>query len=241
MKTLFRTTALICIWLLSPLATAADRLPVTPYQARYEVYASGIAVGQAVITLIATGPESYQMRSEVRPNGLVALFASSRVDEQVSGAIHNGAIQPQQYERVLDAGRKSSRMHAQFDWAAGELIARYDADQATLPLTPGVLDPLSLQLAVMGDMQRGHLPSQYRLVDRTEIKTYLIRHQGEEVLETSLGRLRTERINQYTPGKTRMTTFWVAPELQYLPVRIMQEKRGKEEIRMDLRAVERSP
>ncbi len=241
MKTLFRTVALACVWLLNPLASAADRLPVTPYQARYEVYASGFAVGQAVITLIATGPESYQMRSEVRPNGLVALFASSRIDEQASGEVHKGAIQPQQYERVLDAGRKSSRMHAQFDWAAGEIRARYDADQAILPLTPDVLDPLSLQLAVMSDMQRGQIPSQYRMVDRTEIKTYLIRQQGEEILETSLGSLRTLRINQYTPGKTRMTTFWVAPELQYLPVRIMQEKRGKEEIRMDLRAVERSP
>ena len=181
------------------------------------------------------------MRSEVRPNGMVALLASSRVDEQVSGEIHKGAIQPQQYERVLDAGRKSSRMHVEFNWAAGELMVRYDADQATLPLTPGVLDPLSLQLAVMGDMLRGQIPSQYRLVDRTEIKTYLIRSQGEEILETSLGPLRTLRINQYTPGKTRMTTFWVAPELQYLPVRIMQEKRGKEEIRMDIRTVERTP
>lgn len=46
-------------------------------------------------------------------------------------------------------------------------------------------------------------------------------------------------INQYTPGKTRMTTFWVAPELQYLPVRITQEKKGKEELRMEIRAVER--
>ena len=53
--------------------------------------------------------------------------------------------------------------------------------------------------------------------------------------------MKTRRINQYTPGKTRMTTFWVAPELQYLLVRIVQEKNGKEEVRMDLRAVERKP
>ena len=36
-----------------------------------------------------------------------------------------------------------------------------------------------------------------------------------------------------------MTTFWVAPDLQYLPVRIMQEKDGKEDLRMEIRAVER--
>ena len=57
---------------------ADDGLPVPPYQARYEVYASGFAVGEAVITLTATGPGAYQMTSEVHPNGLVALLASGQ-------------------------------------------------------------------------------------------------------------------------------------------------------------------
>jgi len=92
---------------------------------------------------------------------------------------------------------------------------------------------------VMGDLKHGQVPNQYRLVDKTEIKTYQIRNQGEETLETPLGPLRTVRINQYTPGKTRMTTFWVAPERHYLLVRIAQEKDGQEEVRMEIRAVER--
>ena len=74
---------------------------------------------------------------------------------------------------------------------------------------------------------------------RDRIKTYQIRNQGEETLSTPLGELRTVRINQYTPGKTRMTTFWVAPDRQFLLVRIAQEKDGKEELRMEIRAVAR--
>ena len=47
MKLWFRTLALAGLLLLSPLATAAnDSLPVAPYQARYEVYASGFSIGQ---------------------------------------------------------------------------------------------------------------------------------------------------------------------------------------------------
>ena len=218
---------------------ADDGLPVPPYQARYEVYASGFSIGEAVITLTATGPGAYQMTSEVHPNGLVALLASGRIHEQVSGDIRNGLIQPRQYERLLDTGRKSDHMQLQFDWSAGQVQARHNADQVTLPLAPGVVDPLSLQLVVMADLQRGRMPSQYSLLDRNEIKTYQIRNQGQEMLDTPLGRLKTVLINQYTPGKTRMTTFWVAPDLHYLPVRIMQEKKGKEDLRMEIRAVER--
>ena len=240
MKLWFRTLALAGLLLLSPLATAAnDSLPVAPYQARYEVYASGFSIGEAVITLAATGPGTYQMTSDVRPNGLVALLASGRIHEQVSGEIREGAIRPSQYERLLETGKKSDHMQLWFDWSAGQVQARHNADQATLPLAPGVVDPLSLQLLVMKDLQRGQLPGEYSLVDRTEIKTYQIRNQGQETLDTPLGKLNTILINQYTPGKTRMTTFWVAPDLQYLPVRIMQEKKGKEDLRMEIRAVER--
>ncbi len=239
MKSLCRAVALASALTPGPLATAADGLPVAPYQAHYEVYASGFSIGEAVVTLTATGAGAYRMTSDVRPNGLVALLASGRIREQVSGEIRDGAVRPSQYERLLDTGRKSDHMQLRFDWSAGQVQARNNADQATLPLAPGVVDPLSLQLVVMADLQRGQVPGQYSLVDRNEIKTYQIRNQGREVLETPLGKLNTVLINQYTPGKTRMTTFWVAPDLQYLPVRIMQEKKGKEDLRMEIRAVER--
>lgn len=239
MKSLLCPIVLIGSLLFGAVATAADGLPVAPFQARYEVYASGFSVGEAVVTLTAAGPNGYQMSSNVRPNGLVALLASGRIQEQASGEVYEGAIRPLQYDRQLDAGRKSSHMQLRFNWPAGQVEARHNADQATLPLAPGMVDPLSLQLLVMGDLRRGQVPPQYRLVDKTEIKTYQIRNQGEETLSTPLGELRTVRINQYTPGKTRMTTFWVAPDRQFLLVRIAQEKDGKEELRMEIRAVAR--
>jgi len=239
MKPLLCTLALLGSLLGGARATAVDGLPVAPFQARYAVYASGFAVGEAVVTLTAVGPNGYRMSSDVRPNGLVALLASGRIQEQASGEVHEGAIRPFQYERQLETGKKSSHMQLRFDWLASQVDARHNTDQATLPLTPGLVDPLSLQLRVMADLQRGQVPSQYRLIDKTEIKTYQIRNQGAETLNTPLGAIRTVRINQYTPGKTRMTTFWVAPDQQFLLVQIAQEKDGKEELRMELRAVTR--
>lgn len=241
MNSLFPVFAIAGLLMFTLWANAADGLPVPPYQARYEVYASGFSIGEAVVTLSAAGSDGYQMRSDVQPNGLAALFASGRIQEQASGHIRSGVIRPDQYERRLNTGRKSKHIQLYFDWSAGQIQARNDAEQATLPLSPGIVDPLSLQLLVMGDLKRGQLPSQYHLVEKIAIKTYQIRNQGEEILDTPLGPLRTVRINQYTPGKTRMTTLWIAPDRQYLVARIAQEKNGKEELRMDIRSVERQP
>ena len=110
-----------------------------------------------------------------------------------------------------------------------------------MALTPGIADPLSLQLLVRRDLQRGQLREQYRLVDQTEIKTYRIRNLGQETLDTPMGRLATTRLQQFEPGKTRKTTFWLANEFNQLPVRISQEKKGSEVLRLEIRALERSP
>lgn len=225
--------------ILSPLAFATDDLPVPPFQARYEVYGSGFSLGEAVMTLAAEGSGTYRMSSDVRPNGLVALLASARIRERASGEIRAGAIWSSQYEQRVEGVKKSRDVALRFDWPARQVQARSGAERATLPLSPGVVDPLSLNLVVMWDLQRGRLPDRYTLVDETEIKTFPIRNEGEEVLDTPLGRLRTVRVSYTKPGRTRITTFWFAPELQYLPVRIAQQKKGKEELRMEIRTVER--
>jgi hypothetical protein len=235
-----RPVALVCALIFGSLATAAD-LPVAPFQARYEVYGSGFPLGEAVMTLAATGATGYRMSTEVRPNGLAALLVSARLDENVSGEIREGQVWPDQYERRTETPRGSQTVQLRFDWSAGQVRARSDQEQARLPLVPGVLDPLSLNLRVMWDLQRGQLPDRYTLVDETELKTFQIRNEGEETLNTPFGSLRTLRVSHSKPGKTRITTFWFAPEMHHLPVRIAQEKKGQEELRMEIRTVERQP
>lgn len=240
MKPCYRAVALVGF--LTPGLSAvaiADGLPVAPFQARYEVFGSGFSIGDAVMTLTATDPDTYQMSSEVRPNGLAALLVSGQIREKVNGEIHDGMVRPAQYERWVDTSRKTQNVQLRFDWSANRIQARENQQQATLPLSPGVVDPLSLNLRVMWDLQRGRLPEQYALVDETELKTYQIRNEGVENLDTPLGKLRAVRISQSKPGKTRITTFWFAPDLHYLPVRVAQEKDGKELLRMEIRAVER--
>ena len=222
-------------------SAAGGELPVAPFQARYEVYGQGFSLGEAVMSLTADGSGGYRMSSDVRPNGLVALLASASVRERASGEIRDGRIQPTRYERRMETGKKSGDVQLRFDWPAGRVEARSGTRQATLPLSPGVVDPLSLNMVVMRDLQRDRLPGQYTLVDETELRTFQIRNEGEEILDTPLGRLRALRVSHSKPGNTRITTFWFAPELRYLPVRIAQHKKGKEVMRMEIRTVERQP
>lgn len=222
----------------SPLACAG--LPIAPFQAHYELYSFGLPVGAALMTLDVAGANGYAMRFEVRPNKLVALLASNQIQEQANGEIRAGQVQPIYFERQADTGGESQWVQLRFDWSAAQIEVHSNALQMTLPLSPGVTDPLSLNLAVMWDLQRGQLPEQYTLVDGTEPRMYRIHNEGEETLKTALGPLRTVRISQAKLGGTRITTFWFAVELQYLPVQIARQKKGREDLRLEIQALERS-
>lgn len=236
----FATLAGSLLALASPIAAAADR-PIAPFEARYDLYGVGLPVGRALMTLDYPEPNRYAMRFEVRPNPLVALLASNEIQEQASGEIHDGEVQPIEYRQQADTGGEKRNVQLRFDRSAGQIEARSNAEQATLPLSPAITDPLSLNLAVMWDLKRDQLAEQYTLIDRTAPRTYQIRREGEETLKTSLGSLQTVRINQAQPGGSRITTFWFAPELQYLPVRITRQKKGREDLRLEIRSVERKP
>lgn len=232
------TAVLWVVLCLIPLAQAAETQPVRPYQAHYTVYASGLPVGEAITTLSYTGSDTYHMTSDVRPNGLAVMLTSSSIHEQVNGVLRDGQIQPLRYERQVEAGKRSEQLQLQFDWAAGRVQAKVNARQTALALVPGVVDPLSLQLLVRRDLQNGQLRDRYQLADQAAVKTYQIRNQGQETLETPLGRQTVVRVQQFEPGKTRKTTFWLASGLGYLPVRIMQEKKGAEVVRLEIRALD---
>lgn len=221
------------------LSVAHADLPLTPFQARYEVYGSGLPVGEALMTLDAVGANGYTLRFEVRPHPLVALLASQRIEEQASGEIHQEQVRPLHYQRRMETGKGTQQTQLRFDWPAEQIAAQTDAGSATLPLAPGVTDPLSLNLAVMQDLQRGQLPDQYALVDGLEPRVYHIRNEGEETLNTALGALRTVRVSQTRPDGKRATTFWFAVEQQYLPVRIARQKKGREDLRLEIRSLER--
>lgn len=237
-----RSVALVGLLLAlsNPLVGAADNL-IAPFQARYDLYGIGLPLGEALMVLDYPAPNRYAMRFDVHPNQLTALLTSNQVQEQASGEIRDGKVQPTQYVQQADTGGKIRNVLLRFDQSAQRVEARNNAEQVVLPLSPSVTDPLSLHLAVMWDLERGHLPEQYTLIDGTELRTYQIRNEGEEILKTALGSLPAVRISQAQPGGSRITTFWFATELQYLPVRITRQKKGREDLRLEIRSVERQP
>lgn len=230
--------SLLGLWCLTwSLLAAASPLSVPAFEVHYKgsAYVSKLPIaGELVLSLAYEGNDHYRMSTEIQPSGSAALLISS--SERVRGKLRNQTILPLSYEHRV-SGIKNSRTQLTFHWQEGTLHAEHDDEQVTLPLSSGVVDPLSLYLVVMTDLQQNRMRDQYTFVDDDELKAYQVERDGKETLPTPLGDLSTIRVSQRREGSSRITTLWFAPSLKYLPVQIVQEKKGKEVLRMTIEAV----
>jgi hypothetical protein len=96
-----------------------------------------------------------------------------------------------------------------------------------MALPEGTLDRGSLQVALMRDLKAAGVPRTYSLADEDSVATYEYAENGTATIATGAGSLATRIFTQQRAGSSRVTWLWVAPELEFLPVRIEQRRDGE--------------
>jgi hypothetical protein len=207
------------------MAGGAHALP-TEFSARYEVSYSGLTLGEAVVDYRQLGPERYRYSSFTRPLGLASLVVRSEIKEVSEGRITQNGFRPDRYEYDR-TGRKAREAELRFDWKQMQVINNTSGEPWKMAIPRDTLDRMASQLQLMYDLANQEEDLTYRIADGGRIKEYTLRTAGRETLQTPYGRLDTVKIVRITDDGQRTTTFWCAPALGYLPIRI--DHREKDE------------
>ena len=96
-----------------------------------------------------------------------------------------------------------------------------------LPLTPGVQDDGSVQLALMVELLAGARRESFQLIDKNSVREYKYAREGEATLKTPIGRWATVVYRAQKTYSPRMTRFWCAPDRGYIPMRVEQKQRRR--------------
>ena len=86
---------------------------------------------------------------------------------------------------------------------------------------------------------RGVEPGTIPLIDDNRIKRYVYTKKETATVDSALGKLDTVIYESTREGSNRTARFWMAPSLEFLPVRAEQIRKGKVETVMILQKVER--
>jgi len=228
---------LACLWL--PGTGGADQaMRVPPFEAGYSVARAGIPVGKAVLRLEYEGDARYRIDSSLKTNGLASLIDERSEIEEVEGEFVDGLPRPLSY-RAKRKGSNASTVSMDFDWDRGTVTAVVDGRESYLELGPRAVDPLSLHLLVMLDLQKGALADEYQVVGHDRLKTYHVQSLDQTKIETAIGEQKALAVSRQRPQSKKTTTFWHAAELDFLPVQISRAKEGEEKSRLTIERLKR--
>lgn len=201
--------------------------------AAYDVEWNGIGLGEARVRLLPDeGAGCYRYETVTDPIGLVRwLYGSPR--ETSRFCLVDGVIQARSFEYQING---DDDFALRFDWAQG-LVYGPGEQQRALPA--GAVDRQLVQLVVR-DWVIAHLdtppqqPVDVITIDDDSIKTYSFAIAGRETIDTAAGKFETIIVKRVDPS-SRSITFWLAPERDYMPVKVLQTKDGKPQLRLQIR------
>lgn len=226
--------------LLLGLAMAGATVPalaLEPFVASYQAYNEGKLAGAASMKVVPKAGSQWQIDLNVKGTRGFARLAGLNIEQSTVFDTADGQFRPISQATVRRAVFMGRKMVGTYDWNAR--TAQWQGDikkerRAPLPLQPGDMSALLMNLAVIRDAAPGK-QLDYRVVDNGRIREYQYTVAAEPenvtVEDLSYSALRVSRAN----GGNDETIFWVADGVP-TPVRILQREDGQDGI--DLRLVE---
>jgi hypothetical protein len=210
-----------CFLLLSLAALAAGAEPPPKLEVAYELQRNGSPIAD-VVEHLEYADGKYQLTETWKGRGLYALLGAAR---RVSrGTIADGVLRPLEFfdER---SGRDTAR--AWFDWKAKKLTMQYKGERKVESLFPDGQDRLSFLLALSLLPGKAQTAS-YHVADGKGLSHHRYAVRGNERVRTPAGEFQAVRVERLRePNDKDSAQLWLAVELGYIPVRLLDvEKDG---------------
>ena len=196
--------------------------PATYVETDFRAYSGGTK-GQVQVRYQVKPDGSYVLKSTMQVNGFAGLFFGALTQTSV-GQVTDRGLKPLHY--LYQYGNSESKARrASFDWAANQLTMEAGKRSITVGLTEGTQDLLSFLYQFMFVPPLESM--QLNVTDGRRLRHFNYSFEGEEDVETDIGKLRSLHLGKSSGDTEEKTEVWLAIEYNYLPVKIRKtEKDG---------------
>ncbi|OOZ34765.1 DUF3108 domain-containing protein [Solemya velesiana gill symbiont] len=203
---------------------------LTPFSAEYHLSRDNMAVGKVIITLELDQSGLYRYRAYTVATGLASLFRDDQITEQSQGTIENGAVIPDNYLYHHRRRENPRKVTVDFNWRTGNVTNHSSGKRWTMTIPTGTQDKFSQQLALMIAMAKEKSRVDFKVADGGRLKSYRFSADGREPVETGTGTITALKVKRKKDNRPSDSTIWLAPDLNYLPVKITKQKKDEQVI-----------
>lgn len=197
---------------------------LTPYEAKYTTRLNGIKIsGKNKLEIISD--QNYRVSWNAK------IFWMEVNEWSEFELINDNQIRPLSYHYIKKGFGSSEPIHIYFDWQNHSQTIIKGSKESHYSVAPGTHDKLSYQIQMQVDLSEkpNSKVLNYKInTDGGKLRHYDFNFQGEEIIETKLG---DALALIYTKSDSkRETKIWIAPERDYLPVKIEHIEKGHSSI-----------
>lgn len=226
---------LLATLLMSPLLALAAAPSLTPMTLSYDVAWGSVPLGEGTLSLGAEGEaDCYRYELRTDPIGLIAwTYGAPR--ETSRFCVREQRVVPSRME-FQNPKRSKDSFSLDYDWKQGLVLG---GRNGPLTIEPGTVDRLSVQQAGrlwvkahINDKDPGKLV--LSVADHKRVKAYTFAIGGRGTVKTEAGSFEAVRFERIDDPKT-VLRFWLAPELDYMPVKVENLEDGESRLNLSLR------
>lgn len=211
--------------------TAVASTQFSTFEASYNVLRSGKKHGEAKRYLKHT-EQGYELGYSSDISWLI--FEDKRT-EQSFFTIKDNRIHPNRYVMQRSGSGPNRYYELNLNWTTKELRVEKAKKLKSVQWNEQWLDPLSYHNQLTLDLKSGKTEFVYQVLNRHgEERKYSYKVAGEEWLSLPYGKVKTIRIERAGTGADKEVLAWVAPELDYLLVRLWQAEDKVEQFDIQL-------
>ncbi|MDO4223721.1 MAG: DUF3108 domain-containing protein [Acinetobacter sp.] len=215
-KTFCTSAVLACV---ASVGFTPSAWALSPFKADYQFAYNGKNVGSATRQLSQQNGQWVYVFS-----AKAGVIASASETSRFSFA--NGIINSHNFSRTSKILVHNRSLSIAFNAANKTINTNKDGTKRSFAWRAGSLDELNAELQVREDLKNNALKAQYWIADAKEVEGHRFVRQGAEQVKTNAGTFNTIKVVMQHRDPQRSTTFWLAPQLDYLPVKVTHKDEG---------------
>lgn len=201
-----------------PQGLTAEQLNQLPTQIDmlFDILRNG-KIGEADVHFRRSTDGHYRLTSERHATGIAAAFVKAKDIEKSEGMISSTGLNPTSF--IHQFGKDGNKLHhANFDWVSAKLTLQENATNSVVDLPAGTQDMLSFMYQFMFVPPLTEM--QIIVTNGRKLNQYPYRFEGEEQIETGLGKVKTLHITKSSNEGEGKLELWLGIDYHYLPMKI---------------------
>jgi len=193
------------------------------------IYNAKLKQADGVLTTqLEKNGDLYSFELITEATGFWKAIIKGSIIETSTFAIENDQLKTYDYHLIDTIRKKPRESEAVFNWNNSIITGYYKDREINIALEDKTLSRIVLQLQIMYNQEKQIVSNDYQVLDKDALKKVSIISE-HLFTETSVpfGTFQTIKISHQSEDSERLNSLWLAPELNFIPIKISQSINGK--------------